>query len=1772
MKKQTLLSSITAALLIAFSITQNVCATSINVSGSISSNTTWSGVDTVKVTGNIIIDNAVTLTIDPGILVEFQGHYYIKINGRLLAVGTVSDTITFTVSDTTGYHNYSHTGWNGLMFWAAASNDTSKLVYCKLQYGKAIARGGAILIAAEKFLIDHCDLSHNYSSEDGGAIYIWNSSDAKISNCNIHDNYAVYDGGGIYVWDELTLKNCIINNNEALRSGGGIYLLQTTFTCVNNLISNNSSGTSGGGIYINDTPNTTIFNNTICNNNSSKGGGVYFLRDPSPGFKNTIIYGNTASSSGSQLYFEPGTPTYFHYCDIEGYGGSGTGGSNNGHFINCIDKYPEFVNAGSHPFSIKSVSKCINTGDPSTTTTEAGVHDLAGNSRIYDGFVDRIDIGAYEYQGNPKPAIVSLNPQDDSKILNTNPILCIEFCTLIIAQSGYITIYNNDETVFEQIAANNISLVTIDSNTVQINPVNDFVTDSSYYILIDSLAFSDPDGQKYSGIYDQTSWDFGIIDIYGYPGTALDFDGTDDFVETPLRNLSGSEITIEYWFKGSSTQSAVRQQDGTNYIIAGWDDKHVLSNDGGTSNGIPVGTGAEDGNWHHIAMTWKQNTVNGFVSYLDGQLIASRNSNNTPIPELDANVIFGSKHGTSQFITGSLDEVRIWNVARTETEIRENMYLPLSGIEPGIVSYFQFNEGQGTATHDFISGYIGTLHNMTENDWVSSSIPFGAGAVNSQFVNTTGNVVFINTGLSTDFTAKTGTDTIVAARIDTIPNITPVTVDTVYDSQYWVVNSFGNGTFTANLSFTVAEDLTNDDQNNPSNVRLYGRASASHGDWTLITPANAVDAASNTATFNNISSFGQFILGRHEGPAPPHIIKLTPPDGGITQQNSTLRMIFDQDVWEVTNKSIRFYQACTNTLLETITLPSPQVTGNGSDTITITPLGGLLPGVKYYILIDKGAFKDAFGNDFEGIINPEEWNFSVFTQGHITSDAIWCDSIIVIGNIYVDNGATLEVLPGAVIYFQDHYKLDVKGRILAQGTEHQKIMFTGDSVGFNSWTYTGWDRLQFDGTSSTNDTSKLVHCIFEYGYACSGSGDGDKGGVIYVHSFDKLLISYCIFKNNIACAKGGAMYFYNSDAILANNMIINNVTQEGGGIYCRENSNLTLINNLFYNNMAFDWGGGIAVDWSNPVFLNNTFYDNFTSNGGYGGGIYVYYSNPVFRNTILYGNRIVHTPNQIYLYDNCSDPDFYYCDIEGGKGGFTGNGSGWNYQGAYENNLNTDPQFKGYGEHPYQLQKISPCINTGKPDMSGTGIPPTDLAGNPRIYAGCVSRIDIGAYEFQGDPNLTVQGTIFKSATWGCADTVFITGDVTIFDTAVITIKSGMIVEFQGHYKINVNGRLLAEGAAQDTILFTAKDHTEGWNRIIFENVPAASDTSVFSWCKFEYGFASGTGEDGKGGAVYCNNSNKVLIQNSRFVNNTANDLGGAIYLDNAAITLTVCKLDSNSATNGGGIYISGGDATIRNNLIVANHATTAGGGIGYTNSSATLLNNTICHNTAGEYGGGLYLYQDADPVSRNTIFYYNSATFEGNQVYIANTDCVPDFYYCDVEGGKSAFGGWGAGSNYHGNYEHNIESNPQFTNSGENPYSLQLTSPCWNNGDPGTTPDSVGAIDQAGNPRYVGGRVDIGAYEIQPRHTPDGIPGTALKFDNGSWNYVLGSGIDTNLIAITLEAWVYHDSLPPHVQRYITIGSEVAVIRFGGAVSGGLGELHFYIRKQDGSLVSIRE
>ncbi|MCB0729145.1 MAG: choice-of-anchor D domain-containing protein, partial [Ignavibacteriae bacterium] len=220
---------------------------------------------------------------------------------------------------------------------------------------------------------------------------------------------------------------------------------------------------------------------------------------------------------------------------------------------------------------------------------------------------------------------------------------------------------------------------------------------------------------------------------------ALNFDGTNDNVSLPntlAQNLTTpavTEFTIEYWFKGSNIQSAVRFQTGAGYIVAGWggtqgNQKHLISTEGGTT-GINVGATATDGNWHHVAMTWKKNTVNGFKSFLDGALVDQRNSSNTALPAMNATGYLGCYNGSSEFMNGTLDEVRIWTRELSQTEISANRFQQISA-GTGLLASYHFNQGIAGGDNTGIT----TLTDATSNNYAGTLTNFALNGPTSNFV------------------------------------------------------------------------------------------------------------------------------------------------------------------------------------------------------------------------------------------------------------------------------------------------------------------------------------------------------------------------------------------------------------------------------------------------------------------------------------------------------------------------------------------------------------------------------------------------------------------------------------------------------------------------------------------------------------------------------------------------------------------------------------------------------------------------------------------------------------------------------------------------------------------------------------------------------------------------------------------------------------------------------------------------------------------------------
>ena len=191
----------------------------ITVSENINTNTVWNTASSPYViTNNVILDQNVTLTIEPGVEVRLDPQISMQIDGNLIAQGTESEKITFT-ANVSGQH------WDYILFTTLSSDasfDETSGVYLEgsilehviIEHGGAALvdeHNGALRLNDAHPYLSHCTVRNNTAS----AIRAWNLSGLfRIDNCTIQDNNSSDYGGGIFLeGGQTSVKNSIINSS-----------------------------------------------------------------------------------------------------------------------------------------------------------------------------------------------------------------------------------------------------------------------------------------------------------------------------------------------------------------------------------------------------------------------------------------------------------------------------------------------------------------------------------------------------------------------------------------------------------------------------------------------------------------------------------------------------------------------------------------------------------------------------------------------------------------------------------------------------------------------------------------------------------------------------------------------------------------------------------------------------------------------------------------------------------------------------------------------------------------------------------------------------------------------------------------------------------------------------------------------------------------------------------------------------------------------------------------------------------------------------------------------------------------------------------------------------------------------------------------------------------------------------------------------------------------------------------------------------------------------
>ena len=211
--------------------------------------------------------------------------------------------------------------------------------------------------------------------------------------------------------------------------------------------------------------------------------------------------------------------------------------------------------------------------------------------------------------------------------------------------------------------------------------------------------------------------------------SALDFDGSNDIVRGPSSSIFElSSGTVELWIKPnykSGRQTFIGYRDNTGFQTRYlWNFTEGLSGLGfwNGSSYATIGFPFTAGEWYHLAVV--DDNVNTKI-YVNGVGIGAFPTQIGDAGGSDLHLILGVDIPLDEYLDGILDEVRIWNYPRTAAEIAETFDRNLQGFEPGLISYWKFEEGSGDLTYDQVStgsGLLGDGSSDAKPTWVSTDL------------------------------------------------------------------------------------------------------------------------------------------------------------------------------------------------------------------------------------------------------------------------------------------------------------------------------------------------------------------------------------------------------------------------------------------------------------------------------------------------------------------------------------------------------------------------------------------------------------------------------------------------------------------------------------------------------------------------------------------------------------------------------------------------------------------------------------------------------------------------------------------------------------------------------------------------------------------------------------------------------------------------------------------------------------------------------------------
>ena len=252
-------------------------------------------------------------------------------------------------------------------------------------------------------------------------------------------------------------------------------------------------------------------------------------------------------------------------------------------------------------------------------------------------------------------------------------------------------------------------------------------------------------------------------------GEAYDFDGT-KLLATKSGTFGNVNIskemnaTVTFWMKTAQTNATIFSNgkgDATDFLEPNqFRNKWAFNTkaNGGLELAAEGGTFAfgtsrvDDNEWHHIALSLTRN--GGLSLYIDGNQVGSYSA--AAIGGFSSSKLFigarGQANATSDAVdrlfVGQLDEVCIWNMAKTAEQIKADMYFEQNPYTTGLLFYTNFNKPE-IANSNGPKYYYPSNSPEQYSDYMLSYVPVPAPAAPS--IAQTGLVVNLDPGQTTSY-------------------------------------------------------------------------------------------------------------------------------------------------------------------------------------------------------------------------------------------------------------------------------------------------------------------------------------------------------------------------------------------------------------------------------------------------------------------------------------------------------------------------------------------------------------------------------------------------------------------------------------------------------------------------------------------------------------------------------------------------------------------------------------------------------------------------------------------------------------------------------------------------------------------------------------------------------------------------------------------------------------------------------------------------------------